>query len=198
MDYNLPGEFNGRRMQEALFEAFWEDTSRRIRAAGVSGMSFSGQLGAVQRGTFDDMFGYDAAIRVGDDDNMELGAAVWKGVFRETGTADTGGVLALADYVRTEVLSVLTQPAEDVYRGWVEWGPAVGETQEGRDARLRSMFEGEWRDALDPAGKLYYYHTATHERRWTEPEGVGGRRGWAALSRVAAGGVGAGEQTVAA
>ena len=36
------------------------------------------QLEGVQKLTFDDMFGYDAAIRVTDDDNVELAAAVWK------------------------------------------------------------------------------------------------------------------------
>ena len=33
----MGGEFNGRRMQEALFERFWEDTTLRIRNAGVRG-----------------------------------------------------------------------------------------------------------------------------------------------------------------
>ena len=36
------------------------------------------QLENVQKITFDDMFGYDAAIKIMDDDNMELAAAVWK------------------------------------------------------------------------------------------------------------------------
>jgi hypothetical protein len=36
VDYNVPGEFNGRRMQEQLFERFWETTTLRIRNAGVS------------------------------------------------------------------------------------------------------------------------------------------------------------------
>lgn len=36
VDYNVPGDFNGRRMQEQLFERFWEDTVLRIRNAGVS------------------------------------------------------------------------------------------------------------------------------------------------------------------
>ena len=35
VDYNVGGEFNGRRMQEQLFERLWEDTTLRIRNAGV-------------------------------------------------------------------------------------------------------------------------------------------------------------------
>ncbi len=34
-DYEASGEFNGRRMQEQLFERLWEDTTYRIRNAGV-------------------------------------------------------------------------------------------------------------------------------------------------------------------
>lgn len=35
VDYNVAGDFNGRRMQEQLFERLWEDTTLRIRNAGV-------------------------------------------------------------------------------------------------------------------------------------------------------------------
>ena len=35
VDYNVSGEFNGRRSQEQLFERLWEDTTLRIRNAGV-------------------------------------------------------------------------------------------------------------------------------------------------------------------
>jgi len=35
VDYNVPGLYNGRRMQEELFERFWHDTTVRIRNAGV-------------------------------------------------------------------------------------------------------------------------------------------------------------------
>lgn len=35
VDYNCSGLYCGRRMQEQLFERFWEDTTLRIRNAGV-------------------------------------------------------------------------------------------------------------------------------------------------------------------
>lgn len=142
----------------------------------IAEISVNKQLENVQKLTFDDMFGYDGAIRVLDDDNMELAAALWKcvvpaaagrrcvaemchtgrlfthdyeppsplfsvshrrGVFREAEGANTEAVLRLADYVRRETFSLLLQPAEDVYRGWITWGPAVGETPEGRLERQR-------------------------------------------------------------
>lgn len=182
IDYNVAHpEFCGRRAQEELFERFWEDTTRRIRNAGIAELSVGKQLESVQRVTLDDMAAYDAALRTHEaDDGMELAAAVWRGVYREHAGADTEAVLALADYARREAVSIAQQPREDFYRGWIVWGPALGETGEGRAQRARSMLEGEWRDALAPTGKVYFYHTATHERRWEPPtEGFYARRRYA-------------------
>ena len=211
--------FSGRQMMDQLFSRFWEDTTLRIRNAGIQELSVNRQLGDVQKATFHDFFEYDgerrpgqspavsapharhpdppracpslppslpppslapspAALRVeGDEDRMELAAAVWRAVFREDEAADSEAVLRLADYVQRETTSLLLQPREDVYRGWVMWGPCVGESAAQRLARQRSMLAGEWRDALDPAGRVFFYHTATHERRWTPPdEGLYPRR----------------------
>jgi hypothetical protein len=172
VDYNLPGEFSGRRMQEALFERFWEDTTLRIRNAGIAEISVNKQLENVQKVTFDDLFGYDAALKVvdQDSDNMEMAAAVWKGVFREAEDADTEAVLKLADYVKREIINVALQPKEDVYRGWITWGPAVGESEAERMERQRRMLEGEWREGISVEGKVFFYHTTTQERRWDAPE----------------------------
>ncbi|RYE98889.1 MAG: hypothetical protein EOO41_01835 [Methanobacteriota archaeon] len=57
-----------------------------LSCAGVGGcvqlqiaeISVNKQLENVQKATFDDMFGYDAAVKSMDEDNMELAAAVWK------------------------------------------------------------------------------------------------------------------------
>lgn len=178
VDYNASGEYCGRRMQELLFERFWEDTTMRIRNAGIAEISVNKQLGMVQSATFDDMFAYDAAIKeVTDGDSMELAGALWKGVFREDEASDTAAVMLLTDYVRQEVMNVMLHPKEDLYRGWIAWGPAAGETREQRLARQRSMLAGEWRDALAPDGRLFFYHTTTHERRWdAPPEGLTSRR----------------------
>lgn len=67
-----------------------------------------------------------------------------------------------------------------MYRGWITWGPCVGETLEGRQARQRQMLEGEWREALHPDGRIFFYHTSTHERSWHAPaEGLYSRRRYA-------------------
>jgi cytochrome b pre-mRNA-processing protein 3 len=58
VDYAVSGDFSGRRMQEQVFERLWEDTTHRIRNAGVAEVSVNKQLELVQKGTFDDMFGW--------------------------------------------------------------------------------------------------------------------------------------------
>lgn len=182
VDYNVsPVDFNGRLMQEELFARFWEDTTLRVRNAGIAEISVNKQLENVQKVTFADFFSYDAALRtVDEDDGMELAAALWRTIFREDEGADTEAVLRLADYVRREVVNVVSLPREDLYRGWISWGPVVGEDEEARVERQRAMFEGEWRDALDPKGRVYFYHTASGERRWDPPEaGLYARRRFA-------------------
>jgi hypothetical protein len=164
------------------------------------------QLENVQKLCFDDMFGYDAALKADEQasaalaasggkgglngapslpvspngsplEGMEFATALWKGVFREDEHADTEAVLLLVDYVKRTLVSLLQQPREDVYRGWIVWGPCVGETHEDRQSRQRRMLEGEWREALHPDGRVYFYHTATHERQWEAPkEGLYDRR----------------------
>jgi hypothetical protein len=53
----------------------------------------------------------------------------------------------------------------------------VGESPEARIERQRRMFEGEWREALHQDGRVYFYHTSTHETRWdAPPEGLYERR----------------------
>jgi len=44
----------------------------------IAEISVNKQLEGVQKITFDDMFGYDAAIKSLEDDNMELAGALWK------------------------------------------------------------------------------------------------------------------------
>lgn len=189
VDYNIntdSGLFSGRRMMEELFSRFWEDTTLRIRNAGVQELSVNRQLENVQRMTFNDFYEYDEAIKVEDDDNMELATAIWRSLFREAENADVEAVLRMADYVKREVVSVLLQPKEDIYRGWVLWGPCLGETYQMRIDRKKAMLEGEWRDALDPTGKVFFYHTSTQERKYEVPsEGLYERRRFALLRHFA-------------
>jgi hypothetical protein len=186
IDFHNDGLFCGRVADKEVFDAFWEDTMHRIRNVGVREMSVNKQLENVQKACFVDMMEYDRAIRT-DDDNMELSAALFKGVFQSDENARVEDVIALADWTRTELLNLMTQPAEDVYRGWITWSPAIGETREERLSRQKQVFEGEWREAVGVDGKLHFWHTRTREFREGENvplEGLTSRRRFALASHL--------------
>lgn len=188
LDFHNRGLFCGRSADKELFQVFWDDTLNRIRNVGVTEVSVNKQLENVQKATFVDMLEYDAAVRR-DDDNMELSAALFKGVFQGDEAARVEDVIALADWVRNELLAVVTQPAEDVYRGWITWSPALGEDAGGRLARQRQLFEGEWREEVQVDGKLTFWHTATREIRKGDDvpaEGLTRRRNFALASHLKA------------
>lgn len=184
LDFFGEGLFNGRLADKELFTRFWDDTQLRIRNAGIEEMSVNKQLEMLQKASFMDMFEYDAALRM-DDDNMELSAAVFKGVFQSDENANIEDVIRLADWLRREVANILTQPKEDVYRGWITWSPAVGETREQRLDRQRALFAGEWREKLWVDGSLYFFNTITEEvSRKCPPEGLYGRRRFALANHL--------------
>lgn len=188
LDFHAEGEFCGRQADKLLFEEFWRDTEWRIRSARNSDVSFNRQMDLVQKSTFMDMFEYDAALAVVDDDNMELAGALFRSVFQARPSVDSRVVLLLADWVRAEVWNVFTQPAQDVYRGWITWSPALGETREQRLHRQREQFLGEWREHTWIDGSVYFYNTVTHDR--TEdlatlpPQALYGRRRWALTNHL--------------
>ena len=128
VDYYADGVFSGRLQDAEVFDVFWKDAERRIRHAGVPSTSINRQLEQLQRHTLTDFLEYDVAIKQ-DDDNMELAGALFKSVFQADEEAEIEDVIVLADHVRAEYTNLLTQPPEDVYRGWISWQPAVGETQ---------------------------------------------------------------------
>lgn len=179
VDYDGSGLFCGRRMQEQTFERFWEDCTLKIRNVGVPEMRMNKQLENMQKVAFRDMQSYDSAIIVDDDDDMELSAALWNNVFKGDPDVETDKVLMLADYTRREVFNLLQIPAEDFYHGWISWGPVVGETEEDRLARQRSLFEGEWREGIHVDGRMYFYHTTTREKQWEVPDDLYPRRKYA-------------------
>jgi hypothetical protein len=179
LDRQGRGELDGRRADEELFGRLWSDTERRIRNAGVT-MSVNKQLALVQKASFVDMFEYDLGLKQ-EDDNLELAAALFRGVFRADDNANVEDVILLADWVRREVANVLTQPAEDVYHGWITWSPVLGETRAERLARQKALFQGEWREAFFVDGAMYWYNTRTSavSRDPLPPDGLYRRRRFA-------------------
>ncbi len=188
LDFFAEGEFNGRLADKHLFDEFWKDTEWRIRTAKNADVSFNRQMELVQKGSFMDMFEYDAGLAIPDDDNMELAGALYRSIFQSRPGVDARLPLLLADWLRAEVWNVLTQPKEDVYRGWITWSPALGDSPDKRLEAKKEHFLGEWREHTWIDGSVYFYNTVTHER--TEQledvpkEGFYPRRRWALINHL--------------
>ena len=74
---------DGKDIQEALFDELWEDTSKRIRAVGVSELSVNKNLKDVQGYSFRACVELDEALKRESEDEVleDIGGAVWRFVY---------------------------------------------------------------------------------------------------------------------
>jgi hypothetical protein len=80
-----------------------------------------------------------ACVRAGivaEDDNLLLSGALWRNVFKSDPLVNAETVALLAEYTRREVYNIMTLPREDLYHGWIPWGPAIGESVDGALRRV--------------------------------------------------------------
>lgn len=69
----------GKLLQESLFDAYWENTTRRIRSTGIHEMTLNKNLSEVQRWSFGAAVSYDHAFAVEKEQKkVELGSALWR------------------------------------------------------------------------------------------------------------------------
>jgi cytochrome b pre-mRNA-processing protein 3 len=181
----------GKSIQEAMFDELWEDTCNRIRSVGVNELSVNKRLSEVQGYSFKFCCELDHAVTLDDEEEVlqEIAGSLYRNVYMRR-EVEEEKVLELAKYVRREHLSMLDISPDAIDEGRVEWGknpdflgalsqaPMVRQGMSNNaagseiDDELEEAIDdegGEWKEAITPAGKIYYWNTKTRESRWQRP-----------------------------
>lgn len=182
----------GTTMQECMFDELWDDTSIRIRNAGINELMVNKRLSEVQGYSFRTCLELDQAMTMASEDEKveEIAGALWRGVFLRNNDIEPDHVLEMANHVRSEAASVLELPSDAIFEGRVAfgsighlWGGANSKQDKSKtvkkyvtatDSQSSSgagADEGEWRTNLSSKGTVYYYHSKTRETTWTKPPG---------------------------
>jgi len=158
----LSEDKRGKEVQETLFDTLWEDTTRRIRAAGVHELTVNKHLSTVQKACFTAAVSYDHGLNISSDENLELGSAIWRNVYQSDPKTPDECVYKMADYVRNQINTFEALGSADLMRGKLSW------LDFGNSSAVTAL-AGEWRQAVAPSGKRYWWNVRTRESRWTKP-----------------------------
>jgi len=150
----------GKNVQEILFDSLWENTTKRVRATGVQELTVNKHLSNVQKTCFGAAVSYDHGYNC-DDDNLELGSALFRNVYHSDPKTPDECVYSLATYVREQVNLLNELDASILYEAEINWIDLDVETE--------NIF-GEWRPAIASSGKTYWWNVKTRESRWTKPQ----------------------------
>ena len=109
----------GTTLQECMFDELWDDTSIRIRNAGIHEMMVNKRLKDVQGYSFRSCMELDAAMTMESEDEQleEVAGSLWRGVYQRNNDIDPDHVMELAEYVRVSVsmsMSVSVPPTPRV------------------------------------------------------------------------------------
>lgn len=115
------GEKRAADLSQALFDTFFHDMDRTLRAIGVGDMSVGKKVKDMVRAYYGRCAVYEEALT----GNGDLTDAIARNVYG--GDADTAHAAALAGYVERARQGVDATPVDDLMRGTVAF-PAVTET----------------------------------------------------------------------
>jgi len=154
---------SGKMVQENLFDNVWEDTKRRIRAAGINELSVNKHLMETQKWSFGSCVTYDHGFEIENDKNEELATALWRAVFQSDDSVPDKKVLQLANYVRKQMKVLYDVPTDRFLEGDIDW---LDPPMTTRDDMLIDSNVKIWRPTYSATGKLYYWNIYTRESRW--------------------------------
>jgi cytochrome b pre-mRNA-processing protein 3 len=181
----------GTTLQECMFDELWDETSIRIRNAGIHEMMVNKRLKDVQGYSFRTCMELDAAMTMPSEDEKleEVAGSLWRGVYQRNNEIEPDHVLELAEYVKAEAASIMELPSEAVLEGRIEFGDISNLWSNGiiatpkkvmkggkyidtsNDKNTDSNSSGIWRTNLSSSGTVYYYNTETRITQWEKPEG---------------------------
>ena len=188
----LAGGPEGKLLQKEVFDLLWENTERRIRAAGVNEMSVQKQLREVQKVSFGALVSYDVGLKNVEDKDLELASAVWRNLYGHDKDIPDELVMRVAKWMRAEVGRLSTVPLQTLEEGSIGWTLPIGFRVTEEDVRREELSgdRGEWRSAMSVGGKTYWWNIHTRESRWERPAvgGGGGAAGSGALGSGSGGG----------
>lgn len=181
----------GLAIQESMFDELWDDTSIRIREAGINELSINKYLTQVQGYSFKACVELDEALTkpTRDEKVEEIAGVMWRAVYNKRDEVEEDRVLTLADYVHNEHTSLLQVPDDAMLEGRVAFSPAptfqarpgasgygggLGKTPPSttiEDLLAGAEGKDEWKKATAATGRTYYFNVKTRETRWNLPEG---------------------------
>lgn len=106
-------------LAQGVFDAFFHDMDRTLRAMGVGDMSVGARVKDMVRAYYGRCAAYEAALNGTGDDTLD--AAIARNIYAG---ADTGeGPKALANYVRNAETTLAGQPIDQLMKGQVRFPP---------------------------------------------------------------------------
>jgi cytochrome b pre-mRNA-processing protein 3 len=174
----------GLAIQESMFDELWDDTSNRIREAGINELSINKYLTQVQGYSFKACVELDEALTKPSRDEKveEIAGVVWRSVYNKRDEVDEDRVLALANYVESEHTSLQNVSDNAMLEGRVAFSSVPvfqskptrkpQETASIEDLLASAKEKDEWKRATAATGRTYYFNVKTRETRWDLPEGV--------------------------
>jgi len=157
--------------QEEVYDAFWENTERRIRREGVKEIFLSSRLLELQKASFGASMLFDKGVKEAfenDGDCTELANSLSRVFMNERGVDESS--VEFARYVLDELHHMYSWEDDIVHEGRFTWGlpPLTSQEQLQKEAKF---LENPWRCAISVWGKPYWYNIKTNERVWDMPEG---------------------------
>jgi hypothetical protein len=198
---NADGVFDSQMkyLQESLFDRFWEDTTRRIRAEKVPELTINKHLKDVQAYTFTACVTFDYSQTYASAEHPPekalhtLGDALWEQIYKCNNDLSDDHILRLARYVLRELDNVKNMKEEDFLDGRISWGKPPSWTdvvsnngeimknevfEGGEEEDSSSSEDGEkeleelpenWRLAYTEGGDKYWWNVQTRESTWIKP-----------------------------